>query len=159
MSPDRNQTHYEVLGVPPGATQEEIRSSYHLLASHYHPDRHQGNPLQELASERMTRINAAYEVLSDPRSRAEYNTSLGHAAGPDGGRVKETSRRSPGFWLSVIVAVALFLLVLRPLLFFVARVIFIVARTIALGVATPVGMVATVALLAGVYYIRKRRRG
>jgi len=152
MSADRNETHYEALGVPPGATQEEIRSSYHLLASRYHPDRHQGNPLQALAAERMVRINAAYEVLSDPGRRAEYNASRGQASGPDGGGVAGTARRSPGFWLIVSGAVILVLLVFRPLGFFVARFL-------ALAVGTPVGIVATVALVAFFYFMRKRRHG
>jgi curved DNA-binding protein CbpA len=64
---------YVVLNVPRRATGEEIRAAYLLLAARYHPDQHQGNPLEELASARMAEINRAYEVLSDPARRAAFD--------------------------------------------------------------------------------------
>ena len=60
---------YELLGVPPTATADEITAAYRRLAMAEHPDR--GG-----STERMTEINLAYERLSDPQARAEYNRSL-----------------------------------------------------------------------------------
>jgi len=64
---------YVVLNVPRTATTEEIRAAYLSLAARYHPDQHQGNPLEELASARMAEINRAYELLSDPARRAAFD--------------------------------------------------------------------------------------
>lgn len=69
-------THYEVLGVDPAASAEQIRAAYHKLVAQYHPDRHQGNPLEELAREKLVRINDAYQTLNDARRRAAYDASL-----------------------------------------------------------------------------------
>jgi len=54
---------YEVLGLKPGATQEEIKAAYRELVKKYHPDRYQDNPLNELAEEKIREINEAYETL------------------------------------------------------------------------------------------------
>ena len=60
---------YAVLGVDRAASAAELRAAYRALVARYHPDRHQGNPLEDLASERMAEINQAYELLSDPARR------------------------------------------------------------------------------------------
>ena len=49
---------YEVLGVPRGASDEEIKAAYRRLAKQYHPDYHPDDPK---AAEKMNEINAAYE--------------------------------------------------------------------------------------------------
>jgi molecular chaperone DnaJ len=54
---------YEVLGLKPGATEEEIKAAYRELVKKYHPDRYQDNPLNDLAEEKMREINEAYETL------------------------------------------------------------------------------------------------
>ena len=64
---------YAVLNVPRRATADAIRTAYLALAARYHPDQHQGNPLEELASARMAEINRAYEILSDPARRAAFD--------------------------------------------------------------------------------------
>jgi curved DNA-binding protein CbpA len=64
---------YAVLNVPRKATADQIRAAYRALVARYHPDRHQGNPLEELASARMVEINRAYELLSDPARRAAFD--------------------------------------------------------------------------------------
>jgi curved DNA-binding protein CbpA len=73
---------YLVLGVARTATAAEIRAAYRSLGARYHPDRHQGNPLEELASAKMAEINRAYEILSDPERRAAYD---GAGGGLNGG--------------------------------------------------------------------------
>jgi preprotein translocase subunit Sec63 len=55
---------YEVLGVKPNATQDEIKSAYRKLIKQYHPDKFSDNPLQNLAEEKMMEINKAYDMLT-----------------------------------------------------------------------------------------------
>jgi DnaJ like chaperone protein len=63
---------YRVLGVPPGATEEEVRAAYRMLVREHHPDRltGAGHPADEirLSVERMVEINAAYAKLTRPKS-------------------------------------------------------------------------------------------
>ncbi|WP_142418406.1 J domain-containing protein [Clostridium tertium] len=75
---------YEVLGLKPGATQEEIKKSYRNLIKQYHPDQYGDNPLKDLAEEKMRDINAAYDALtknagntysSSNSSNSSYNSS------------------------------------------------------------------------------------
>ena len=63
---NRPKTPYEVLGVSPGATKEQIRSAYRKLANQYHPDKvaHLGRELQELAEKRFKEIQEAYQYLN-----------------------------------------------------------------------------------------------
>ena len=63
---------YNVLGVSPSASTDEIKKAYRVLAMRHHPDRND-HPLSE---SRFNAINKAYETLSDPKKRAEYNQSL-----------------------------------------------------------------------------------
>lgn len=58
------QNPYEVLGIKESASQEEIKAAYREMVKKYHPDKHQDNPLQDLAEERLREINEAYEQLS-----------------------------------------------------------------------------------------------
>ena len=55
---------YEVLGVPHGASDEEIKKAYRELARKYHPDNYANNPLADLAQEKMKDINEAFDSLS-----------------------------------------------------------------------------------------------
>jgi DnaJ-class molecular chaperone len=55
----RTQTHYDNLGVSPGATQGEIKSAYYKLSKIYHPDTNEGS---KEASEKFRIITEAYEV-------------------------------------------------------------------------------------------------
>ena len=66
-----NKDYYAVLGVLPGAEDIVIRAAYRALAQRYHPDRFHGT--QEHAHARMSELNAAYAVLSDPQQRKSYD--------------------------------------------------------------------------------------
>jgi DnaJ-class molecular chaperone len=64
------QTPYQVLGVKPDASAEEIRKAYRQLAKQFHPDLNPGKPEAEA---RFKSISAAYDLLSDPEKRARYD--------------------------------------------------------------------------------------
>jgi DnaJ-class molecular chaperone len=64
------QTPYEVLGVKPGASPEEIRKAYRKLAKEFHPDLNPGKPAAEA---RFKAVTAANDILSDPDKRARYD--------------------------------------------------------------------------------------
>ena len=63
------QTPYEVLGVKPEASADEIRKAYRTLAKQFHPDINPGKPEAE---ERFKEVSAAYDLLSDPDKRERY---------------------------------------------------------------------------------------
>jgi curved DNA-binding protein len=67
--------YYEVLGVKRDATGKDIKRAYRQLARKHHPDLQPAEQRAQ-ASERFKEINEAYEVLSDPKKRARYD-SLG----------------------------------------------------------------------------------
>ncbi len=54
---------YEVLGISRGADEEEIKRAYRELARKYSPEQYDGNPLSDLAQEKMQEINAAYDAI------------------------------------------------------------------------------------------------
>ncbi len=66
--------YYEVLGVPKGASEDQIKQAYRKLALEFHPDR---NKAPE-ATEKFKEISEAYAVLSDQNKRAQYD-QYGHA--------------------------------------------------------------------------------
>ncbi len=63
--------YYNVLGVPRSASKEEIKKAYRRLAHKYHPDKSGGD------EQRFKEVNEAYQVLSDPDKRANYDR-FGH---------------------------------------------------------------------------------
>jgi curved DNA-binding protein len=75
-----DRDYYAVLGLPPAATEEEIRRAYRRLALEWHPDR---NPGHAQAAERFREISEAYAVLMDPAKRGAYDRARG--AGEPGG--------------------------------------------------------------------------
>lgn len=76
MATVTKEDYYKTLGVSRDADEKEIKKAYRRLARKYHPD---VNPGDKTAEQKFKEINEAYEVLSDPKKRAEYNRH-GHAA-------------------------------------------------------------------------------
>nr|XP_043609803.1 dnaJ protein ERDJ3B [Erigeron canadensis] len=81
------KSYYDILQVPKGASDEQIKRSYRKLALKYHPDKNQGN---EDANLKFAEINNAYEVLSNSEKRSIYDRYgedglKQHAAGGGGG--------------------------------------------------------------------------
>jgi molecular chaperone DnaJ len=67
---------YKLLGLPTGASQDDIRKAHRKLVREYHPD---ANPQDPQAEERFKEVQQAYEVLSNPRKRREYDEE-GHTS-------------------------------------------------------------------------------
>ena len=74
---------YSILGVSPGASDEEVKNAYRNLARRYHPDNYDdNNPLKDLAKDKMQEINAAYDEIQRDRSESERSSgSRGYSYG------------------------------------------------------------------------------
>ncbi|WP_088890759.1 J domain-containing protein [Leptolyngbya ohadii] len=66
--------HYDTLELSPSASQAEIKQAYRRLAKQFHPD---VNP-EAAGHDRIAQINAAYEVLGDPRQRQSYDRQMSY---------------------------------------------------------------------------------
>jgi len=66
---------YDVLGVDPGADDEQIKDAFHTLAKVFHPDL---NKADANAERRFRELREAYSMLWDPRTRAAYDLGLVH---------------------------------------------------------------------------------
>ncbi len=79
--------YYEILGIKKGAGKEEIKKAYRELAKKYHPDT---NPGDKIAEEKFKEVSQAYEVLSDPKKRKQYDqmkeAAYSFGYGPEGFR-------------------------------------------------------------------------
>jgi curved DNA-binding protein CbpA len=66
-------THYHALGLPQGASHEQVKAAFRALARRFHPDVNAGN---NAAEQRFKEVSQAYETLADPRARAAYDRAL-----------------------------------------------------------------------------------
>ncbi|XP_006008955.1 dnaJ homolog subfamily B member 2 [Latimeria chalumnae] len=91
--------YYNILGVPQGASQDEIKKAYRKLALKWHPDK---NPeSKEQAEQKFKEIAEAYEVLSDKNKRDTYDRYGKDGVGEAGGsRGATNSAHFPGFSFS-----------------------------------------------------------
>lgn len=75
------QNPYEILGIKEGASLDEIKAAYRDQVKKYHPDKHQDNPLYELAEEKLQEINEAYEFLLKNHGQGGYSQSARTSGG------------------------------------------------------------------------------
>ena len=64
---------YQVLGISPNATDDEVKNAYRELAKKYHPDHYNDNPLSDLAQEKMQEIIVAYDAIIRMRRNGKHN--------------------------------------------------------------------------------------
>ncbi len=65
-----SKDYYAILGLEKGASEKDIKQAFRKLAIKYHPDKNKGN---KEAEEKFKEINEAYQVLSDPQKKAQYD--------------------------------------------------------------------------------------
>lgn len=75
-----SKDYYSILGLQKGASKEDVKKAFRKLAHQYHPDKQGGNEAK------FKEINEAYQILSDDRKRAEYDTygTSFNGGGPEG---------------------------------------------------------------------------
>ncbi len=84
---------YQVLGISPNATDDEVKNAYRQLARKYHPDNYVDNPLADLATEKMKEINEAYDEIQ--RRRRGGGQSQGYGQGYGGQQSYGQSQYAP----------------------------------------------------------------
>ena len=89
-----NKDYYKTLGLGEKANAEEIKKAYRNLAKKYHPDAHPGD---KAAEDRFKEISEAYEVLSDPEKRAQYDQLRRYGPGSSQGFDFRQAHRHGGF--------------------------------------------------------------
>lgn len=72
--------YYEILKIPKSASDGQIKSSYKELVKKYHPDLYVGD--KDFAEHKIKEINEAYEVLSNPETKSEYDEYLNLSTNP-----------------------------------------------------------------------------
>lgn len=96
LDSDARPDLYARLGVSPDIGPDDLRRAYHRLVKLWHPDRYAGAPaeLRERAERRMRQLNEAYDTLSDPLARAQYDRQREGRANPIGDVINVFGQRS-----------------------------------------------------------------
>jgi len=168
MMPKSEPDPYSVLAVARNASEAEIRAAYHALVAKYHPDKHQGNPLEGLAAEKMAEINRAYEILSDSQRRAAFDSGQGgwpRAAGGGNpfGTAPGTIPRKRMRWLQVLGLLLLLPLLIRFGAFLVRLLVWLfraAMEVMQVSRGTPLAAVLVLLAIAvlGIVLVRRRAK-
>ncbi|XP_058994464.1 dnaJ homolog subfamily C member 11 isoform X1 [Mustela lutreola] len=89
-----NEDYYSLLNVRREASSEELKAAYRRLCMLYHPDKHRDPELKSQAERLFNLVHQAYEVLSDPQTRAIYDIYGKRGLEMEGWEVVER-RRTP----------------------------------------------------------------
>ena len=90
-------THYDDLGLPVSASDDEIREAYLNLVRLLHPDSQRDPTLRRFAENQMKRVSRAHAVLSDPERRLRYDRTLTNNGGEET-PPRTDAKRSVGRW-------------------------------------------------------------
>jgi curved DNA-binding protein CbpA len=82
---------YKILQISPSSTSNEIKAAYYKIAQTAHPDKHNGCSKK---LEQFKRINEAYDILSNPTKRNEYDVQMGHHHRHHSGRAAQPRRHN-----------------------------------------------------------------
>lgn len=88
--------YYKTLGVPKDAKPDAIKKAYRTLARRHHPDTNAREADRGAAEERFKEISEAYDVLSDPKRRAEYDEARSLFGAGGAGRFRVPGQGAPG---------------------------------------------------------------
>lgn len=100
------KNYYQILEVDSSATLEDIKRQFHFLAQTWHPDKHRDDEHKMRAEQRFFEIKEAYDVLSDPDKRADYDYLFSASVITVGDDSKADSAGIDVEILSIIVEIA-----------------------------------------------------
>lgn len=72
---------YEVLGISPNASDDEVKRAYRDMTRKYHPDANVNNPLADLAEEKFKEVQEAYDEIMRQRAQGGYQSNGGYQGG------------------------------------------------------------------------------
>lgn len=76
-----NKNPYDVLGISPNASDDEVKRAYRDLTRKYHPDANVNNPLADLAEEKFKEVQEAYDIIMKQREQGGYSYGYGSQGG------------------------------------------------------------------------------
>lgn len=76
-----NKNPYDVLGISPNASDDEVKRAYRDLTRKYHPDANVNNPLADLAEEKFKEVQEAYDIIMKQRGQGGYSYGYGSQGG------------------------------------------------------------------------------
>ena len=75
---------YQILGISPSASDDEVKRAYKEMSRKYHPDSYINNPLSELAEEKFKEVQDAYTQIMDQRAAGGQGYQQGYQQGSQG---------------------------------------------------------------------------